>query len=49
MALLLPETLGFPLPNTFQDVEIMKMKGKGMFSCVDPRQAARKDKYEQSI
>ena len=39
MALLLPETLGFFLPNTFEDVEDMRRNGKSMWTCVDPRQA----------
>ena len=48
MALLLPETLGFPLPNTFHDVEKMKRNGKRMFSCVDPKQAGSQEEPGQS-
>ena len=36
MALLLPETLGSPLPNTFQDVEDMKVNEKSIWKCADP-------------
>ena len=32
-ALLLPDTVGFPLPSTFQDVETIKKKGKPMWRC----------------
>ena len=32
-ALLLPDTVGFPLPATFQDVEEIKKKGKPMWRC----------------
>ena len=39
MALLIPETLGSSLPNTFQDVETIKMKGKSIWSCIDPRKS----------
>ena len=49
MALLLPETLGVPLPNTFHDVEKMKRNGKMMFSCVDAKQAGSKEESGQSI
>ena len=32
-ALLLPDTVGFPLPSNFQDVEEIKKKGKPMWRC----------------
>ena len=32
-ATLLPEPLGFPLPNTFEDVEAIKRGGKSMWKC----------------
>jgi len=32
-ALLLPDTLGFPLPNTFDDIEEIKKNGKPMWQC----------------
>ena len=32
-ALLLPDTVGFPLPSTLQDVEMIKRKGKPMWRC----------------
>ena len=32
-ALLLPDTVGFPLPSTFQDVETIKKEGKPMWRC----------------
>ena len=32
-ALLLPDTVGFPLPSNFQDVEEIKRKGKPMWRC----------------
>ena len=41
MALLVPETLGSSLPNTFQDVETIKMKGKSIWSFIDPRKSNR--------
>jgi len=45
MALLVPETLGSSLPNTFQDVETIKMKGKSIWSCVDPRKLKESGEY----
>jgi len=33
VALMLPEPLGFPLPNTFEDIEEIKKGGKGMWKC----------------
>ena len=41
IALLVPETLGSSLPNTFQDVETIKMKEKSIWSCVDPRKKSK--------
>jgi len=32
-ALLLPEPLGFPLPNTFEDIEQIKKGGKSIWKC----------------
>merc|ERR1712088_32667 len=32
-ALMLPEPLGFPLPNTFDDIEEIKKGGKGIWKC----------------
>merc|ERR1712210_69560 len=32
-ALMLPEPLGFPLPNTFEDIEEIKKGGKGIWKC----------------
>ena len=32
-ALLLPDTVGFSLPNSFEDVEDIKRKGKPMWKC----------------
>ena len=32
-ALLLPDTVGFPLPNTFEDVEEIKKKSKPIWKC----------------
>ena len=32
-ALLLPDTLGFPLPNTFDDIEDIKKNSKPMWQC----------------
>ena len=32
-ALLLPDTVGFPLPNTFQDVEQIKQNSKSFWTC----------------
>jgi hypothetical protein len=32
-AMMLPEPLGFPLPNTFEDIEEIKRKGKPMWKC----------------
>ena len=32
-ALLLPDTVGFPLPNTFEDIEEIKKKSKPMWKC----------------
>ena len=39
-ALVLPETLGFYLPKTFQEVEYMQKNGKSMWACKDPRKAS---------
>ena len=33
VALLLPDTVGFPLPNTFQDVENIKKNQKQFWTC----------------
>ena len=32
-ALLLPEPLGFPLPDTFEDIERIKQGGKPIWKC----------------
>ena len=32
-ALLLPDTVGFPLPNTFEDIEEIKQKSKPLWTC----------------
>ena len=32
-ALLLPDTVGFPLPNTFEDVENIKKNSKPIWKC----------------
>ena len=32
-ALLLPDTVGFPLPNTFQDIEEIKQSSKPFWTC----------------
>jgi len=32
-ALMLPDTVGFPLPNTFEDIEEIKKKSKPFFKC----------------
>ena len=35
-ALILPDTVGFPLPNTFDDVEEMKKNSKPMWKLYKP-------------
>ena len=37
-ALLLPDTVGFPLPNTFEDVQEIKRKSKPIWKLHDPRE-----------
>ena len=37
LSLLLPETLGFPLPDNFDDLEKIKKNPKSLWTCVDPR------------
>ena len=32
-SLLLPDTVGFPLPNTFEDVERIKQNSKSFWTC----------------
>ena len=32
-ALLLPDTVGFPLPNTFEDIEDIKKNSKPIWRC----------------
>jgi len=36
LALLLPETLGFKLPETLEDVERMKREQKPIWKCISP-------------
>jgi len=38
-ALLLPDTVGFPLPNTFEDIEEIKKKSKPMWKCYKAEEA----------
>lgn len=38
LALFLPDTIGYPLPDTFEDLEEIKKGSKPMWKCVDPRQ-----------
>jgi len=37
-ALMLPETVGFPLPDTFEDIEVIKKKSKPMWKCYTPEE-----------
>jgi len=43
-ALMLPDTIGFPLPNTFEDIEEIKKNSKPMWQCG----ASKKEKEEDS-
>ena len=37
-ALMLPETVGCPLPDTFEDIEVIKKKSKPMWKCYRPEE-----------
>ena len=42
-ALLLPDTVGFPLPDTFEDIEQIKQNSKSFWTCQTPAEHLEKN------